>query len=147
MSQLPYRSGDSWLALQTGGVTPRAGVVSLVLDRVVTQRPVRRAPVLDEQAEMIPASTATTAVAVHYESPSAQAPQTILLAVPPSLGGNWNLEVLLSVVNETLDLTHVRATDGSLAGSLAQLLPATLLATNVAGDTVSTDFHNLRRAE
>jgi hypothetical protein len=149
VSQLPYRSGESWLALQTGGVTPRAGVVSLVLDRVVT--PTAGAScaglLLDEWAEVIPASTATTAVAVHYESPSAQAPQAILLAVPPSLGGNWNLEVLLSVVNETLDLAHVRATDGSLSGSLAQLLPATLLATNVAGDTVSTDFHNVRRAE
>jgi hypothetical protein len=149
VAQLAYRSGDSWLALQTGGVTPRAGVVSLVLDRVVT--PTAGAScaglLLDEWAEIIPASTATTAVAMHYESPSAQAPQTILLAVPPSLGGNWNLDVLLSIVNETFDLTHIRATDGAMMGSFGQLLPATLLATNVAGDTVSTDFRNLRRAE
>jgi hypothetical protein len=149
VAQLPYRSGDSWLALPSGGVTPRAGVVSLVLDRVVTPTVGGSCAglLLDEWPEHIPAATAATAVAMHYESPCAQAPQSILLAVPPSLGGDWNLEVLLSIVNETLDLTHVRATDGSSSGSLGQLLPATLLATNLAGDTVSTDFRNLRRAE
>ena len=35
VSQLPYRPGDSWLGLPTAGFAPRAGVVSLVLDRVV----------------------------------------------------------------------------------------------------------------
>jgi hypothetical protein len=149
VAQLPYRPGDTWVALPFGGATPRAGLVSLVVDRVVTPTTgsVCVGLVLDEWSEIIPAATATTAVALHYPSPPAQAPQSILLAVPPALGGSWNLDALLSIVNETLDLAHVRMTDASLAGSLGQLLPAALLATNTQGDSVSTDFRHLRRAQ
>jgi hypothetical protein len=149
VAQLPYRSGDKWVALPFGAATPQSGLVSLVLDRVVT--PTTAAVcvglILDEWSEIIPAASATTALALHYATPPAQAPQTILLAVPPALGGSWNLDALLAIVNETLDLAHVRMTDASLAGSLGQLLPAAVLATNTQGDSVSTDFRNLRRAQ
>ena len=71
----------------------------------------------------------------------------MLLTVPPSLGGQWDLETVLDIVNETLDLAHVRATDASLAGSLGQYLPAVMLAQNTAGDSVSTDFRFVESAE
>jgi hypothetical protein len=149
VAQLPYRSGDKWVALPFGTATPNSGLVSLVLDRVVTPTTgaVCVGLVLDDWSEIIPAASATTALALHYATPPAQAPQTILLAVPPALGGSWNLDALLAIVNETLDLAHVRMTDASSAGSLGQLLPAAVLATNTQGDSVSTDFRNLRRAQ
>jgi hypothetical protein len=123
--------------------------VSLVLDRPAA--PAANAAwtglLLDEWTEVIPAVSATTGISFHYRAPAAQAPQAVLLAVPPSPGGDWNLEVLLAIVNETLDLARLRALDRSSLGALGQVLPATCLAFNPSGDTVSTDFRRLVRAE
>jgi hypothetical protein len=146
VGQLPYQPGDIWVALPASADSLRAGIVSLVLH--FTTMPTATAPcsglLLDEWSEFIPSAAASTAVSFHYPSPHAQAPQTVLLAVPPALGGQWNLQVLLATLNETLDLAHIRATDSTVAGSAAQFLPAALLACNLAGDTVSTDFRHLR---
>jgi hypothetical protein len=149
IAQLPFTSGDRWVALPPASSSQRAGVVSLVLGYSVkpTTASACAGLLVDEWSEMIPSPTAPTAVSFHYPSSHAQAPQAVLLAVPPSLGGQWNLDALLAIVNETLDLAHVRATDSSLVGSAGQFLPAAMLACNLSGDTVSTDFRYLRTAE
>jgi hypothetical protein len=149
VAQLPFTSGDHWVALPPASSSQRAGVVSLLLSYTSppTNATICAGLLLDEWSETIPSPTASTAISFHYPSPHAQAPQAVLLAVPPSLGGQWNLDVLLAILNETIDLAHVRATDSSLAGSVGQFLPATMLACNLAGDTVSTDFRNVRTAE
>jgi hypothetical protein len=151
VAQLPYRPGDAWAGLPFSASSgpPRAGLVSLILDCVATPPAggLWAGLMLDEWNEIVPSATAGTAVAFHYRSAAAQAPQAVLLAVPPSRGGQWDLETLLDIVNETLDLAHVRAVDASLAGSLSQFLPAAMLAYNTAGDTVSTDFRLVESAE
>jgi hypothetical protein len=149
IAQLPFTPGDHWVALPPASNSQRAGVVSLVLGYSVkpTTASACAGLLVDEWSETIPSPTAPTAVSFHYPSPHAQAPQSVLLAVPPSLGGQWNLDALLAILNETVDLAHVRATDVSLAGSVGQFLPAALLACNLSGDTVSTDFRYLRTAE
>ena len=77
---------------------------------------------------MIPRPTEQSGIAVHYDDPGAEAPQTILLAVPPTSAPRWDLASLLAILNETLDLAKVRAVDGELLGALGQLLPAIYLA-------------------
>ena len=81
------------------------------------------------------------------DDPGAEAPQAVLVAVPPRREGNWDLETLLAILNETLDMARIRAVDSDVLGPLAQVLPAIVLATNTANDTVSTDFGALRRLD
>jgi hypothetical protein len=96
---------------------------------------------VDAWTERIPATHETTGIALHHDDPGAEAPQAILLAVPPA--GVWDLPTLLDIVGETLDLAKVRAVDRLLLEELTQILPGIYLAANVDGDTVSTDFTGL----
>ena len=51
---------------------------------------------------MIPNRVETTGIAVHYNQPNAQPPQTLLLAVAPQLTGSWTWAALLGVLGDTL---------------------------------------------
>jgi hypothetical protein len=148
--QLPYQPGDSWVGLpfdiQSAGPPP--GCVSVAISAAAVPAATGKwvGLMLDEWTEIIPSASATTGIAFNYQAPAAQAPQAVLLAVPPNLGGAWDLEVLVDILKETLDLAHIRAVDATLAGSLGQFLPAACLAFNTRGDTVSTDFQYVESA-
>ncbi|WP_427017095.1 hypothetical protein ACQCSX_20805 [Pseudarthrobacter sp. P1] len=71
----------------------------------------RQLLVLDELAEVLPAPTAATGLAVHYNAPNARAPQTVLLAVHPNPGAGWDWQLLLRTLQETMDLVRLRGVD------------------------------------
>lgn len=100
--------------------------------------------VLDEWTEVVPAERETTGIAVHYDGPDSEPPQTMLLVVPPERvpGGAWALTDLVEAVTETLDLARTRAVEPEhLGGSaLAHLLPATVLSATRRQVTVGTDL-------
>ena len=102
---------------------------------------------LDEWTELIPNADEATAVAIHYDDPGAEAPQAILVAVPPDDATNWTLDTVTDVLRETLQLARLRAVDGDLLGDLSVLLPATYLAANPRSDTVSAVFTGLLRSD
>ena len=88
----------------------------------------------------VPSATADTALSFRYQSPVAEAPQAVLLAVPPSATAAWDTETLIDTVRETLTLARIRAVDSSLLEALRPFLPAIYLSSNTANDTVSTNF-------
>ncbi|HLM89527.1 MAG TPA: hypothetical protein VK284_10960 [Streptosporangiaceae bacterium] len=96
--------------------------------------------IVDEWTETIPSAAADTALSFRYESPVAEAPQAVLLAVPPSATAAWDTDTLLDTVRETLTLAKIRAVDSSLLDGLRPFLPAIYLSSNTANDTVSTSF-------
>jgi hypothetical protein len=62
--------------------------------------------------EVLPSPRETTGVAYHFDAPGAQAPQSILLAVPANAAATvWTYNDLLDTLLTTLDLTHARAID------------------------------------
>jgi hypothetical protein len=144
VAQLPHVAGARWVALPFASEAerPPSGRVSLLLNRAAT--PAAQAEwvgvLLDEWTELIPARSELTGVAFHYDDPGAEAPQAVLVAVPPGDTTVWDVDTLVDIVNETLDLAKLRAVDGELLGALGQVLPAIYLAANSAGETVSTDF-------
>jgi len=148
IAQLPYDKTESWVALPFQ--TPlKAARVSLALHRMVTPQPGDEwcGLLLDEWSEMVPNLTESTGVAFYYDNPGAEAPQAVLVAVPPDPNQtNWTTETLATIVNETLDLAKVRAVDGELLGDLGQFLPALCFAGNVANDTVATNFNQYTSA-
>ena len=87
---------------------------------------------IDEWVETIPSDQELGAVSFHYDAPTAQPPQAILLAVPPDPTGEaWLLDDLSGAVAELIDLAHARyAGPADLTGDgadLTQYLPAAYL--------------------
>jgi hypothetical protein len=80
-------------------------------------------------------------VSFHFDDPGAEAPQAVLLAIPPLPAQTWDLESVAAILNETADLAQVRAVDLELLGSLGQLIPTIYLPTDEANNTISVSLH------
>ena len=150
LAQLPHVPGESWVGLAFGaGARHQSGRLSLVLHRVAA--PSTTEPwaglVIDEWPEVIPSRTETTGLAFHYDDPGAEAPQAVLIAVPPGAAPRWDLATLAEIVRDALDLAKLRGVDGDFLGLLGQILPTIYVSTNVKDDTVSTDFKGLLIAD
>ena len=62
----------------------------------------------DEWTDVLPARTATTGVAFHFNQPDTEPPQVMLLAVCPSESGNWRWEYLTLTIFETIERAKKR---------------------------------------
>jgi hypothetical protein len=142
--QMPHVDGEAWIG---GPQTSRlpAGLMSLVIDRV--QTPAANAAwaglLVDEWVERLPDRVDNTGVVFNYDSPGSEAPQAVLLAVPPTDAREWDFETLEAVIDETIDLAKIRAVDAELVGVMGQMLPAIFLADNPNDDTIATRFVGL----
>lgn len=144
--QLPFRSGDRWLAMEL------AAGADLAEDRVLftahyADEPSRGADttcglLFDEWTEVIPTDKETTGLAVHADSPDSEPPQSMLLVVPPERTGTWRVEDLVAAVIETFDLARTRLVEPAHLDDTgyAQLLPATVLSATSQPITISTDL-------
>jgi hypothetical protein len=143
VGQLPFQADDRWIGLPTDeGKLPEANRLSLVAQLAEGFDP--SGPVagmlVDEWIEILPSASETTGLTFHFDQPDARAPNAILLALPPDLGRPWDLATLEKILLETLELAKLRAVDTAALAQLGQFLPALFFASNVRGETVSTDF-------
>lgn len=150
-TQLPHRPGARWVAEPFGDEAdrPPSGSVSLVLLRAAAP-PVSDPWVglaIDEWTELIPNRVESTAVAFHYDDPGSEAPQVILVAVPPTAAPQWSLDTAVAIVRETFELAKLRAVDAEMLPDLSQVLPAAYVAANPKNETVSTAFGELLRGD
>jgi hypothetical protein len=153
IAQLPLERDPHparWAALAFGAEAnrPRSGLVSLAL--VGANPPAAGQPwaglLLDTWPELLPSREEDAAAAFQYDAPRAEAPQAVLLAVPPAApqpGATWSYEALERTLLGTLELARSRAVDLDHLGPHAQLLPLTFLAANRANMAVSTSFAGL----
>jgi hypothetical protein len=154
IAQLPLTTSPGptrWAGLTFGAEPnrPPSGLVSIAL--AGAQPPAADQPwaglLLDTWPELVPSRAEDTGVAFQFGAPRAQAPQAVLLAVPPQAGGTWSYDVLERTLLGALELARVRAVDLSSLDALAQLLPMTFLAANRSNDAVSTSFAGLLIAD
>jgi hypothetical protein len=146
VAQVPFVPGERWVALPPAGAEgarrappPRTALA------VHGIRPVQADSVLagllfDEWTEMVPGDTEVAGLTFHYDTPSARAPQALLLAVPPGADGAWSVENLRDTVAEAFAVARARAVDLPILDQYGHLLPALYFALNETGATVSTDF-------
>jgi hypothetical protein len=134
--QLP--TAERWAGLP--GAAVDSGALSLIVHRPDKADPAGgwAGLIVDEWTETIPSPTQDTALSFRHASPVAEAPQAILLAVPPATAATWDHDTLLDTVRETLTLAKIRAVDSSLLDDLRPFLPAICLTGNTANETVST---------
>ena len=151
VAQLPFRPGERWIALPVPpGQTFPPGKLSLVAHLPQPFRPAQPVAglVVDEWVEVVPGSEVTTGVSFQYDAPGARPPQVVLLAVAPPDTARWEVESLEQTLLETLELARLRALDPQALGEdvlLQRALPALYVSTNVAGETLSTDFRRAFR--
>jgi hypothetical protein len=138
VAQLP--EAQAW-AGRPGAVIP-SGTVSLIVHRPTGAAPQQgwAGLVIDEWNETVPAPVTRTSLAFRYQAPVAEAPQVVLLAVPPTDDPAWDTEALVDTVRDTLTLAKLRAVDGSLLDGLRPFLPAVFLTGNTANEAISTNF-------
>jgi hypothetical protein len=98
---------------------------------------------VDEWPERIPSTQENAAVAFHYEEPKARAPQAVLLGVCPDDRRIWDDDLVLGILQETLELTKIRTVDLDSVQQVGQILPALYFAMNLQGATISTKFAKL----
>jgi len=141
--QFPLQSPDRWIGLPLDPARPpqhgKVGVVAAI-PLGLPGAPTVAGLVLDEWAEEIPASEENTGIAFNFKQPGLEAPQCVLLAVPPDRSAPWSWEALMSTISDTLDLAKIRGVDLQSMKGMGQYLPALYFASNPQGDTVSTDF-------
>ena len=139
----PVQAPDRWLALPIDPTNPpQKGRLALAC--LATGDPTTKATwaglMVDEWPERIPNAQAPTAVAFHFEEPSARAPQALLLAVCPDNREMWDDALLQAILAETLELAKIRTVDLSSMQNGGQILPALYFALNLQGATISTQF-------
>jgi hypothetical protein len=155
--QLPFREKDYWISVEypeakpgqsddPESFVPEGDFLSIVQHLASESFDPGKAQcglLIDEWIEVIPGKTETTGIAVHYDQPSTEPPQVLLLAVTPEVTGTWNWDKLVGTLHNTLDRAQLRAVEPDLLGStdLGQLLPALISSvTTYPFATISTDF-------
>ncbi|HEY2496510.1 MAG TPA: hypothetical protein VGK24_05530 [Candidatus Angelobacter sp.] len=143
--QLPFVARDRWTALEFD--TANATTNDRLLYTAHFTKPFQPAGdqcalIIDEWPEVVPVDDMVSGLAFHFDRPNSQPPQTMLLAVPPVLRGNWNWNDLVAMLNQTLDDARKRGVEPALIDSsnYAQFLPATVMAVTLFQITIATNL-------
>jgi hypothetical protein len=146
VAQLPLNPGEQWVGLHfdKDAAAPKARLCTVAL----TPSPIDVSTpfcgiLFDNWTEQLPGLTSVTTAASGYDAaevtgmsftvdaPDAYPPQSILLAVAPDQNAGWSLDILLDVVQETLELAKVRMVDLGDLVRVGRVLPALHTTNNV----------------
>jgi hypothetical protein len=143
--QLPHKPGAPWLALDfpkedapDSECLAYVGFTGAGFDPAAA----RCGLLLDDWSETIPAVEPdepgpqhTMGVAFHFDRPSQEPPQAMLLLTPAQWDGTWSWDDIVQGVIDTFELARVRAVepDKLADGPLAQFLPATVASVTTSG--------------
>lgn len=141
--QLPFASGDPWLALSypSDYVIDSDRLLYTSIDSEPFDPTAHQCGLmLDEWSEVIPSSTRDTAITFNYARPDNEPPQNMLLIVSPAKPGSWQWADLVDALNETLDLAKKRAVEPAFLDSTvySRFLPATVMASAPYGINIAT---------
>lgn len=148
--QLPYRENEGWLALQIDPATTidssRLLYTAHIADGAATPGALPDGRtcglLIDEWSEVIPSRDETAGVAVHFDRPNSEPPQTWLLAATPGTDGRWRWQDLIDSIDEAMKLAQLRAVEPAQVetSAYAPFLPATVSAATLYGVSISANF-------
>lgn len=152
-AQTPFRPKDSWLAVEFPELYEPTGKPFQIYDDTIALaiageaaelvNDLQSALVVDDWTETIPTDKEMTGIAYHYNQPNASPPQALLLAVEPTGAQHWNWEVLLGILDDTLQRAKTRAVEPAHMLEdpvLSTLLPMTLAEFDLQNVNVSLDY-------
>jgi hypothetical protein len=131
--QLPYRTDDRWLGLDHPPDYAFDGERLLYTAHYSTPFDAggrQCGLLLDEWTEVIPKREETTGLTFHYDRPSSEPPQVMLLVTSPQLAQPWRWEDLVDAVREAFAEARLRAVEPTRVDETdyATVLPATVSA-------------------
>jgi hypothetical protein len=150
--QLPHKAGAPWLALDFPKEdAPDGERLAYVAFARAGYDPsaIRCGLLLDDWSETIPAIEAdepgpqhTTGVAFHFDRPSQEPPQAMLLLTPAQWDGAWSWDDILQGVVDTFALARLRTVEPAQLDdtALAQFLPATVASVTTSGLSLSANY-------
>jgi len=168
--QVPYRAGDSWLAVEfpdtysvTDEITHQVmsepftiahDTLSVTVhgDAAFVSGGRQSGLLIDDWTEVIPVNEEITGIAFNFDQPNSSPPQALLLAVTPEIKGFWTWADLVGTLNDTLARAKQRAVEPLLLDSvkkaeLGVLLPAVVADFSQFDLNVSLDYRmNIREA-
>lgn len=119
--QFPYRQHDYWLAMpypDTIAETNKPFVIDedkLLYTAIYAENFDKNKKqcglLLDEFTEQIPLPDTTIGLTYHFDQPSSEPPQTLLLVTPSEFRGAWQWQDLADTLQETLDMAKKRAVE------------------------------------
>lgn len=138
VAQLPAGTGVPWAGerLPERGRAPQVSLLLHVPDTVDWMQPLAGLMV-DAWTDVVPARTITTGLAFNYDAPKPQAPQSILIAVPPNANRDWEYEDLEATLLETFEMMRWRLLGQAPEGALGDYLPALYIGSDVRGEIES----------
>jgi hypothetical protein len=143
LAQLPPMANDRWLGLPLDPAHPptqgRVALAAVAIGNPTTATTFAGL-MIDEFLERIPLPNTSAGVAFHFDEPDARAPQALLLAVCPDGRANWDLDLLNTILQETLELAGIRGVDLDSLGEAGQILPALYFPFNIPEATPSVRF-------
>ena len=147
VTQLPVNSvtDDRWLGMIVpSDYSPAGDTLSMVLELPDGNDAggLQNGMLIDEWVETIPDKNVQTGVAMHYDQPNTEAPNSLIMAVTPEETGAWDWDDLMDTLNETLSLAKKRAVEPEHIKNKVwgQALPALLAAVSSNDTTPSLDF-------
>jgi hypothetical protein len=139
--QLPVVAGEKWFALKLMGEVPGSRLSLVLLSQAPALDPHQpwAGIVLDRWTEVIPSLNQPTSVAFNYNGPRAEAPQAVLVIAPAqaAAGTLWEVDDIVTSLEQTMGLAKVRAVDRDLLGAVGQVIPGILIPTGT-DDTITT---------
>lgn len=143
--QLPYRAGDAWLAMEFPDTQDLAGehlLYTAVYEAGFDPTADICGLLVDAWTEVLPGETATVGLAFHYDQPSSEAPQSLLLVTPATEGPTWTWDDLRQAIPDTMRLARQRAVEPVHLddGAVARFLPATITAVTTHGISIGLAY-------
>jgi hypothetical protein len=143
--QLPYRSGDAWLAMEFPPAQSLSGehiLYSAVYPAGFNPTGNVCGLFVDSWTEVLPSDETMAGLAFHYDQPSSEAPQSLLLVTPATEGKNWTWDDLRQAIPDTMQLARQRAVEPVHLdqGVVARFLPATITAITTHGISIGLSY-------
>jgi hypothetical protein len=148
-TQFPFVVGEPWLAMElpstfdiakaTDHLLYAASYPNNTFDKTAAAF---GGLLLDEWTEVIPHRRETAGLTFHYDRPSQEPPQTMLLVTPTGIERQWSWEDIQAAIPDTFELAKTRAVEPrDLADQpVARLLPATLMAFTTHAISISSEL-------
>ncbi len=115
--QLPYQVNDQWIGIEykSDETNFAAETLSFVChipyDFGSNANDEYCGLIIDEWVEKIPNRSEITGVSFNYNEPESEAPQAILVCVPPHNDEKWKWEDLVNTIDETMEMMKLRSID------------------------------------
>ncbi len=136
VGQWPHIQGEAWAGENPKKLSQRSYVSVLAcpaapfdVEALANKKATVTGLRIHESLEYVPAEEEDTAVAMHFDAPNTEAPQTMLLAMAPK-GQNWDFDLMIDTLRDTFEWVQLRTIDNVEA--LAHHMPAIFASRNIS---------------